>query len=69
MARVSSLPQNLQDAIHADVLLANARRIASRKYQGQPNWVVAMEVFGLGSTYAFKLCHSLGIDPDAKRVR
>ncbi|SFF17190.1 hypothetical protein [Methylobacterium sp. yr596] len=40
-----------------------ARRLAKRKRD--PNWVFAMEMFGLGSTYAWAMCKRMGLDPDS----
>lgn len=45
-------------------ILANARRICKRSFQRSPNWVLAMEAFGLGSTWAWALCERIGVDPD-----
>lgn len=69
MALASDLPKHLHDAIHMNIVLANARRMASRRYGDQANWVIAMNVFGLGSSYAFELCRVLGLDPEAKGGR
>jgi hypothetical protein len=44
--------------------IRNARRLLSRRYAKSPNWVLAMEIFGLGSTYASRLCRDNGLDPD-----
>jgi hypothetical protein len=49
-------------------LLSNARRICSREYQRKPNWVLAMNLFALGSTSATKVCREAGIDPDGLEV-
>lgn len=46
------------------VIFANARRICKRQYQRTPNWSLAMEIFGLGSTWAYALCRRIGADPD-----
>ncbi|KQP52969.1 hypothetical protein ASF34_00940 [Methylobacterium sp. Leaf106] len=40
-----------------------ARRLAKRKRD--PNWVFAVEMFGLGSTYAWAMCKRMGVDPDS----
>jgi NaMN:DMB phosphoribosyltransferase len=48
------------------VIFMNARRVCKREYQRGPNWVLASEVFGLGSTYSFALCRRVGVDPEAK---
>lgn len=45
-------------------ILANARRICAQRYKKQPNWVLAMEAFALGSTWAWALCERIGVDPD-----
>lgn len=45
-------------------VLANARRICAQKHKRQPNWVLAMDAFGLGSTWAWALCKRVGVDPD-----
>jgi hypothetical protein len=50
-------------------LLANARRIVSREHARKPNWVLATELFAVGSTTANRLCREAGIDPDAFEVR
>jgi hypothetical protein len=44
-------------------LMANARRIVSNKYQHQPNWVLAKNLFATGSTSAHQICVDAGIDP------
>lgn len=51
------------------IILANARRISARRWRGSPNWVIASEVFGLGSTYAHMLCRRIGVDPHGKTGR
>ena len=50
-------------------LLANARRIASAEFRCAPNWVLAMNLFAVGSTSARAICKEAGIDPDATEVR
>lgn len=49
-------------------VMAGARRVCKREYQRSPNWVLAMELFGLGNTYAHEICRRNGIDPDARQV-
>ena len=51
--------QDKRDAL----ILANVRRIAKRTRM--PNWVLAMETFGFGSTSAHKMCARLGLDPES----
>lgn len=46
-------------------VFANARQIARLRKAGGPNWVFAMDLFGLGSSYATEICRRMGIDPDA----
>lgn len=50
------------------VVLANARRICKRDYQRLPNWALAMDIFGLGSTWARALCQRVGVDPDGRTM-
>ncbi|RUU79993.1 hypothetical protein [Mesorhizobium sp. M7A.F.Ca.MR.362.00.0.0] len=56
------------DAIDPRRAFVNARRICARRYQRSPNWVLAMELFGLGSTYSFALCRRFGIDPESCKL-
>lgn len=49
-------------------VLANARRICKREYQRSSNWVLAMNVFGLGSTWAYELCRRIGVNPDGRTM-
>lgn len=44
-------------------ILANVRRIV--KKTRMPNWVLAMETFGFGSTSAWEMCSRLGLDPES----
>lgn len=44
----------------------NARGLLSRRWQREDNWVVAMELYGVGSTYAFAICRRIGIDPTSR---
>lgn len=46
-------------------IFARARGMLAQKHRRDPNWVVAMELFGLGSTFAWGICLEMGIDPDA----
>lgn len=54
-----SQEQDKRDAL----ILANVRRIVKRTRM--PNWVLAMETFGFGSTSAHSMCERLGLDPDS----
>lgn len=49
---------------HADIL-RSVRRIAGRRVKDRANWALAMDVWGVGSTFAHILCHEAGIDPEA----
>lgn len=42
-----------------------ARQMSARQHRRLPNWSFAMDLFGLGSTYAWHVCLRMGIDPDA----
>lgn len=44
-------------------ILANVRRIV--KATRMPNWVLAMETFGFGSTSAWEMCNRLGLDAES----
>jgi len=50
-------------------LLANCRRLVSDNYRTKPNWVLASELFAIGSNSAHKICRDWGIDPDGVDVR
>ena len=54
------------DTIRGRVILQNARRMCAMRWRKSPNWVIASELFGLGSTYSYGLCRRLGIDPEAR---
>lgn len=59
---------NMTDADLRDArVLANVRRIVKRTRM--PNWVLAMETFGFGSTSAHQMCARLGLDPDSSETR
>ena len=49
-------------------LLANCRRVCSLHFQRQPDWVLAMELFAVGSTTAWRLCVEAEIDPEGTTV-
>ncbi len=49
-------------------ILANAHRLIAPEYRHYPNWSIACEIFGCGSTSAMKLCRDASIDPDATTV-
>jgi hypothetical protein len=48
-----------------DVILRNVRILLPRWRKKIPNWVLAMEVFCVGSTYGAWICRANGLDPDA----
>lgn len=37
-------------------------------YKTKQNWVLAMDLFIVGSTYAAEICHYAGIDPEGYGV-
>jgi len=45
-------------------ILANVRRLLPRYKAKTLNWVLAMEVYGVGSSFAHEICEEHGIDPD-----
>lgn len=49
--------------------LYNARRMAQANYKAKPNWVLVMELFVVGSTYAREMCQFAGVDPDGKEFK
>lgn len=50
------------------IILANVRRLRPQGSKHMLNWVLAMEVFGLGSGRAQELCRFAGIDPNGKTI-
>ncbi|MET4636195.1 hypothetical protein [Kaistia defluvii] len=56
-------------ALPADIILLNSRSFCKRELQKSPNWVVAMKIFGLGSTFARMLCLEHGFDPDGSKFQ
>ena len=46
------------------VLLRRAAENARPRQRREARWVVVMNLFGLGSTYAHELCARFGLDPD-----
>lgn len=65
-ARMNADLDRLMDP-HFRCAIINARRISGTKFKKAANWVLAMEVLGLGSTYAWFLCERHGLDPEATR--
>ena len=56
------------DALDQRRIFVSARRMSARKHSRSPNWVFAMDLYCLGSTYAFAMCRRLGLDPDSAKV-
>ncbi len=51
-------------------ILSNVRRILSRAYNKRtPNWVLACEVFAVGSTSAMRICKEAEIDPSGYTIK
>lgn len=46
-----------------EVFLA-ARRVSKMDMRKKPNWVFAMSLFRLGSTYSAEMCRRMGLHPD-----
>lgn len=59
IATRAMLSQDKRDAL----ILANVRRVV--KKTRMPNWVLAMETFGFGSTSAWEMCGRIGLDPES----
>lgn len=57
-----SLVRNQGDLIRC--ALYNARRMAKAEFKRKPNWVLVMELWSVGSTYAREYCKAAGVDPD-----
>lgn len=57
--------QNLRDPFRIRCIMSNARRMAGRRFKSVPNWSLAMELFGVGSTYGWKICRLARIDGDS----
>jgi hypothetical protein len=50
-------------------VMANVRRILSAAYNKRtPNWVLAMEIFAVGSTSGNRICAEAGVDPDGYKI-
>jgi len=49
------------------LIMANARQIIKAP-KSTLNWVLAMRLFGLGSTSGTILCEKLGIDPESSET-
>jgi ribosomal protein S13 len=49
-------------------IMANVRRICAHQYRRQANWILAMEIFAVGSTTAHQICREAEIDPDGLTV-
>lgn len=48
-------------------VIPRVRRIAGRRHAKKPNWVLAMDIFCVGSNYAWGICRDAGLDPEATR--
>ncbi len=47
------------------IVLPRVRGMLMHKHRRKPNWVLAMTLYALGSTYASGICRDFGLDPDA----
>ncbi len=59
--------RNINELKREALIMANVRRIIKRTKLTQ-NWVLYMDIFGVGSTSAYAACESLGLDPDGKKT-
>tara|TARA_R110000803_G_scaffold51177_1_gene105932 strand:+ start:1293 stop:1478 length:186 start_codon:yes stop_codon:yes gene_type:complete len=50
--------------IDDETLLRRAVENARPRQRRSPRWVVVMDLFGLGSTYAHQLCARFDLNPD-----
>lgn len=51
-----------------DILIKAARRMAPKYRRNRdPNWVIAMNLFGVGSTFGWWICAEYGLDPDSTK--
>ncbi|GEM_PF-2216676 len=44
-------------------IMNNVRRLMPRRLAKTPNWVLAMDLFGNGSSYSMQTCRYAEIDP------
>lgn len=42
---------------------------AMKGYKTKQNWVLAKDLFIVGSTHAYEICHHAGIDPEGYEVK
>lgn len=49
--------------------LYNGRRIGKPEFKRMDNWVLCMELFAVGSTYAYELCRLAEVDPNGKEFK
>ncbi len=49
-------------------VFASARRVSRAMFNGASNWSFAMELYGLGSNYAYAMCERIGVDPERSVV-
>lgn len=71
VAQASAVPavQTMNDRRFSPAyLMYNCRRLLTGSARTTSNWMIAAELFALGSTSAVKLCRDAGIDPDANTV-
>ena len=58
------MDEHTVDGIADRELMDRALR-SLRPSKRKPLWVLVMETFGLGSTFAYQLCRRHGLDPEA----
>lgn len=55
------------DRIQPAGVIPRVRSIAGRRHAKKPNWVLAMDIYCVGSNYAWGICRDAGLDPEATR--
>jgi hypothetical protein len=61
----------IDNPVHDErIILMNARRLLPLyKKRRVSNWSLAMEIFGVGSTWARAICARVGADPDGTSIK
>jgi len=59
--------ETMTDRIKPANVIPRARAIAGRRHSKKPNWVLAMDIYCVGSSYAWGICRDSGLDPEATR--
>lgn len=51
------------------IIMRNVRRMITGRIRQPENWILVKEIFGCGSTTAYKICSEMGVDPDSKTTK